>query len=197
MRVQAAFTAKELREQMKLPGVHFHTDIPLLQSELTAGADYLSKTRPLKRLMGILEKEIASPANKTGDKSWTLDFLRSPTKILPDASETTVQAIEYEINRLEGPVNACKAIGTGEFTRQECGLVLRSIGYKSTALEGVPFDNGLGRVPNQYGKVVDNGNEVSFVTQFSTYNSYKFCAHGNIKHVFFRTRYQACTPLDG
>jgi hypothetical protein len=185
MRVQAAFTAKELREQMKLPGVHFHTDIPLLQSELTAGADYLSKTRPLKRLMGILEKEIALPANKTGDKSWTLDFLRSPTKILPDASETTVQAIEYEINRLEGPVNACKAIGTGEFTRQECGLVLRSIGYKSTALEGVPFDNALGRVPNQYGKVVDNGNEVSFVTQFLHTIHTSFVHMGILNMCFF------------
>ncbi|KAG2171464.1 hypothetical protein INT43_009125 [Umbelopsis isabellina] len=158
--LQAAFTAKELREQMKLPGVQFHTDIPLLQNELTAGASYLSKTRPLKRLMSILEKEIASPAHQTGDKSWNLDFLRSPTKILPDSSNTTVQAIEYEINRLEGPPNACKAIGTGEFTRQDCGLVLRSIGYKSIALEGVPFDEALGRVPNQYGKVMDKDNEV-------------------------------------
>lgn len=147
---------------MKLPGVQFHTDIPLLQSELTAGASYLGKTRPLKRLMSILEKEIASPAHQTGDKSWNLDFLRSPTKILPDSSGTTVQAIEYEINRLEGPPNACKAIGTGELTRQDCGLVLRSIGYKSIALEGVPFDEALGRVPNQYGKVMDKDNEVSF-----------------------------------
>ncbi|KAH8548099.1 hypothetical protein BGW37DRAFT_514765 [Umbelopsis sp. PMI_123] len=139
---------QELREQMKLPGVRFQTDIQLLQSELAAGADLLAKSRPLKRLMSILEKEIASSPNLTNDKSWTLDFLRSPTRIFPDASGKT------------GPPESRKAIGTGQFIRQDCGLVLRSIGYKSVGLDGVPFDESRGRVPNKFGKVMDGENEV-------------------------------------
>jgi adrenodoxin-NADP+ reductase len=145
---------------MKLPGVRFHTDVELLKNELAAGADYLNKSRPLKRLMGILEKE-ASGADKTaGDKSWTLDFLRSPTRILPDSNSETVKSIEYEINRLDGPPEARKAIGTGSYLSQDCGLVLRSIGYKSIALDDIPFDEARGLVPNMYGKVLDGDKEV-------------------------------------
>ena len=90
----------------------------------------------------------------------TLDFLRSPSRILPDANNDTVKGIEYEINRLEGPPESRKAVGTGAFVKQDCGLVLRSIGYKSTALDDVPFDEIRGRVPNRYGKVLDGENEV-------------------------------------
>lgn len=145
---------------MKLPGVRFHTDVDLLMNEFAAGAEYLNKSRPLKRLMSILEKEITAKNNLTGDKSWTLDFLRSPSRILPDANNDTVKGIEYEINRLEGPPESRKAVGTGAFVKQDCGLVLRSIGYKSTALDDVPFDEIRGRVPNRYGKVLDGENEV-------------------------------------
>ncbi|GAB5593169.1 NADPH-adrenodoxin reductase [Umbelopsis nana] len=158
--LQAAFTAKELREQMKLPGVRFHTDVELLKNELAAGADYLNKSRPLKRLMGILEKEASAADKTTGDKSWTLDFLRSPTRILPDSNSETVKSIEYEINRLDGPPEARKAIGTGSYLSQDCGLVLRSIGYKSIALDDIPFDEARGLVPNMYGKVLDGDKEV-------------------------------------
>jgi adrenodoxin-NADP+ reductase len=160
---QAAFTAKELREQMKLPGVRFNTDVRLLQSELANGADHLNKSRPLKRLMSILEKEISSPNTSFGDKSWTLDFLRSPSRIIPDSTNNTVKAIEYELNRLEGPAESRRAIGTGQYITQDCGLLLRSIGYKSIAIEGVPFDQSSGRVPNKYGKVLDGENEVGVV----------------------------------
>ncbi|KAI8580530.1 hypothetical protein K450DRAFT_237477 [Umbelopsis ramanniana AG] len=158
--LQAAFTAKELREQMKLPGVRFNTDVQLLQSELANGAEYLNKSRPLKRLMSILEKEIGSPNILSGDKSWTLDFLRSPSRIIPDSTNNNVKAIEYELNRLDGPTESRRAIGTGQFVTQECGLILRSIGYKSIAMEGIPFDESSGRVPNKYGKVLNGQNEV-------------------------------------
>ncbi|KAH8547737.1 hypothetical protein BGW37DRAFT_222193 [Umbelopsis sp. PMI_123] len=158
--LQAAFTAKELREQMKLPGVRFNTDVELLQNELTAGAEYMNKSRPLKRLMGILEKEAYATNTVSGDKSWTLDFLRSPSRIIPDSTNYNVKAIEYEINRLDGPVESRRAVGTGEYITQECGLILRSIGYKSIAMDGVPFDDARGRVPNKFGKIVDGDNEV-------------------------------------
>jgi adrenodoxin-NADP+ reductase len=145
---------------MKLPGVRFNTDVELLQNELTAGAEYMNKSRPLKRLMGILEKEAYATNTVSGDKSWTLDFLRSPSRIIPDSTNYTVKAIEYEINRLDGPVESRRAVGTGEYITQECGLILRSIGYKSIAMDGVPFDDARGRVPNKFGKIVDGDNEV-------------------------------------
>lgn len=157
--LQVSFTAKELREQMNLPGVVFRADHDWVKAEIEASKDILAKNRPLKRLMAILEK--GSPA-KDGDRSWSLQFLRSPTEILANQGKTAVRGIRLEINRLEGPPEQRRAVGTGEYVDQECGLVLRSIGYKSLPMEGLPFDERQGRVPNRFGKVLgDDGQEVS------------------------------------
>jgi ferredoxin--NADP+ reductase len=50
-----------------------------------------------------------------------------------------------------------RAVDTGEREEIECGLVLRSIGYKGAGLEGLPFDEGAGVIPNDHGRVVDPG----------------------------------------
>ncbi|MEJ7875823.1 MAG: NADP oxidoreductase, partial [Solirubrobacterales bacterium] len=44
---------------------------------------------------------------------------------------------------------------TGEREEIECGLVLRSIGYRGIGLEGLPFDDSGGVIPNENGRVVD------------------------------------------
>ena len=43
----------------------------------------------------------------------------------------------------------------GERETIECGLVLRSIGYKGVPIEGMPFDEKRGVIPNEGGRVVD------------------------------------------
>ncbi|OZJ02810.1 hypothetical protein BZG36_04272 [Bifiguratus adelaidae] len=151
--LQVAFTAKELREMMTLPDVGFDTDYELLSSQLAAGSDLMSRNRALKRLMGILEKGSKTPFD-TASKSWSLQFLRSPTKI-HSGPDGRVSGITYELNQLQGPPEKAKAVGTGQFEDQACGLVFRSIGYKSIALEGLPFNQQSGTVPNEYGKVGD------------------------------------------
>ena len=148
-----AFTAKELREQMNLPGVEFRADHEFIRREVTEAQDFVNQRRPLKRLMQILEK---GSVTTHGDKSWSLSFLRSPTEILTadGSASASVQGICCELNRLEGPPEWRQAVGTGELEAISCGLVLRSIGYRSVPLEGVPFDDRQGRVPNHYGKIL-------------------------------------------
>ncbi|KAG0171649.1 hypothetical protein DFQ28_000647 [Apophysomyces sp. BC1034] len=155
--LQASFTSKELREQMALPGVSFRADYSFIKSEIEAATPILSKNRPLKRLMGLLEK--GSPTSGV-DRSWSLQFLRSPSDIITNSDRSSVKGIRYEVNRLDGPLDQRRAVGTGVFETQECGLVLRSIGYKSLPIEGLPFDERQGRVPNRYGKVLDGDGEV-------------------------------------
>ncbi len=55
--------------------------------------------------------------------------------------------------------------GTGETETSECGLVLRSIGYKSTCIEegAVPFDPRRGVVPNVDGRVTEANDDASGV----------------------------------
>lgn len=141
---------------MSLPGVEFKADMDFIKREIAESQPFISKNRPLKRLMGLLEK--GSPT-KNADKSWTAKFLRSPAEIL--AENNRVSGIKYEINRLEGPLEKRRAVGTGEYESQECGMVFTSIGYKSLPIEGVPFDHGQGRVPNAYGKILSGDDELA------------------------------------
>jgi ferredoxin--NADP+ reductase len=39
----------------------------------------------------------------------------------------------------------------------DTGLLLRSIGYRGTPVDGLPFDAGAGVIPNDYGRVVSGG----------------------------------------
>ncbi|KAI8994508.1 hypothetical protein BDB01DRAFT_714973 [Pilobolus umbonatus] len=155
--VQVSFTSKELREQMSLPGVQYKADYDYISREIDESASLISKNRPLKRLMALLNK---GSATQVGEKSWALQFLRSPTEILATPDNKKVSGIKYELNRLEGPLDQRKAVGTGEYETQECGIVLKSIGYKSVAMDGVPFDDRQGRIPNNYGKILYEGKDL-------------------------------------
>ncbi|CAO3612580.1 unnamed protein product [Cunninghamella blakesleeana] len=158
--LQVSFTAKELREQLKLPDVRFEADHPWIHQQIQQHQDYLSKSRPLKRLMGLLDTPKKS---NIGDKSWHLQFLRSPVEILTDKNKEgvpIVKGVRYELNQLEGSIEKQRAVGTGAFEVQECGLILRSIGYKSLPMDGIPFDHKRGLVPNIYGRITDGDNHV-------------------------------------
>jgi adrenodoxin-NADP+ reductase len=52
------------------------------------------------------------------------------------------------------PVRGAVAVGTGEYEEYPVQLVLKSIGYKSLPLDGVPFDSKQGTVPTVAGKVL-------------------------------------------
>ncbi|KAJ2811041.1 NADPH-adrenodoxin reductase, partial [Coemansia furcata] len=67
------------------------------------------------------------------------------------------ECAKFQINRLEGPVDAARAVETGEFVDVPCGLILRSIGYASTPLDGAPFDGRRKIIPNIAGRATDNG----------------------------------------
>ncbi|KAG0337793.1 NADPH-adrenodoxin reductase [Podila humilis] len=160
--LEVAFTSKELREMLQLPETTFHMDKDLLASEMERAGKSLD--RPRKRLMGLLEKGIKE-SKPNQPKSWSLQFLRSPLCFLGnngdgeqknESSGGSLKAVELGINRLEGDNNNRKAVPTGDKEELKCGLAFRSIGYKSVAIEGVPFDQRKGIVPNQDGKVVDN-----------------------------------------
>ncbi|MDB5698819.1 MAG: pyridine nucleotide-disulfide oxidoreductase [Alphaproteobacteria bacterium] len=49
-----------------------------------------------------------------------------------------------------------RAVGTGETYAIECGLVVSCIGYKTPPIEGVPYDESLGRFDNDDG-LIDDG----------------------------------------
>jgi ferredoxin--NADP+ reductase len=70
--------------------------------------------------------------------------------------EGRVQSIVLGHNELyEDESGAIRARDSGEREELECGLVLRSIGYRGIGLEGIPFDDARGLIPNEAGRVAE------------------------------------------
>jgi ferredoxin--NADP+ reductase len=71
-----------------------------------------------------------------------------------------VTGVRLAINRLEaGDDGRVGAVPTGEEEVLECGLVLRSIGYRGEPLAGIPFDERRGLVRNLGGRVCEADGE--------------------------------------
>ena len=98
-------------------------------------------TRPRKRLTELLFRSVfENPTKKQeelwaqGSKKWYLKLLRTPMEIIPKIGSQSGAAIKLGVNELfpEGEMNENQTvINTGETEIINCGLVLRSIGYKS------------------------------------------------------------------
>ena len=151
---QAAFTNPEVRELAELADadVVVHPE----QVELDeASRQFLesdqSDTTNRKNHESFTEFAGLGPQGK--DKRVELRFLRSPLEIL---GTDRVEGIVVGVNELfVDDAGAVRARDTGETETIECGLVLRSIGYLGTGIDGVPHDARQGVIPNKQGRVVD------------------------------------------
>ncbi|WP_433675714.1 FAD-dependent oxidoreductase [Microbacterium gorillae] len=88
------------------------------------------------------------PATRTASRRIHLHFYQQPARVL---GEERVTGIEMERTR---PDELGRIAGTDEFIRHEVGAVYRTIGYRSSPVPGVPFDESVGRVPNAAGRVL-------------------------------------------
>lgn len=175
---QAAFTIKELRELTRIRGAACVT----FPSELRAGlteftVKELEASRPRKRLADLVQSLPAAVADPPAPadrqtcsteehlqqpeqrRTVALRFLLMPRAVLPDpADPSRVGALRLERTRLEQEAESGRvvAVPTGELVELPCRLVLRSIGYKSLPIPGLPFDPRRAVVPNRAGRVVDS-----------------------------------------
>ena len=75
------------------------------------------------------------------------DFFASPHAL---AGTDKVEGVEVERTRIE----AGRAVGTGEFYTIPASLVVSCIGYQTSPIPGVPFDERAGRFANDEGRIV-------------------------------------------
>jgi len=150
---QAKFTSVELKEFGKLAGV----DVKVEARQLALDEDsrvQVDDDRRVARNMEILA-DFAEHESSGVDRVLELRFFTSPVEIV--GVDGRVTAVRVERNRLEtGADGWQRAIGTGEFDTIDCGLVLRSVGYRGIALPGVPFDDAAGVIPNVDGRVTES-----------------------------------------
>jgi ferredoxin/flavodoxin---NADP+ reductase len=145
---EAAFTPRELKDIAELPNVEVVIDGGMEAVPSPEGLGGVERQNV--EFMAELAK--AAPSGKP--KRVRLRFLSSPVAVLGDAGKMV--GLDVEANALvEGPDGNIRAKGTGHVDRIEAGLLFRSIGYKGTALPGVPFDERSGTIPNDLGRVLD------------------------------------------
>jgi ferredoxin--NADP+ reductase len=87
-------------------------------------------------------------------------FLSSPIELRGDGKLESIVIGRNELQRDE--TGRVRAVDTGEREEIECGVVFRSIGYLGAGLDGLPFDQRGGVIPNDHGRVHgEDGAQVS------------------------------------
>jgi ferredoxin--NADP+ reductase len=151
---QASFTNPEVREL----GEMAEADIVIDPSEVEL--DELSREwlesddadiTARKNVEIFTEFSQREPEGKK--KRIVMRFLRSPIEIQGDGRVERIVIGRNELQRDDS--GRIRAVDTGERETIDCGLVLRSIGYKGVPIKGAPFDEERGLIPNDGGRVKD------------------------------------------
>jgi len=154
---QAAFTNPELRELGELARADVVVDPADLELDPHSAAWLESgDASPTARRNVAILREYAAREPSARSHRVELRFCRSPVEILgePDGPVTGLRVAR---NRLEpGPRGGVRAVVADEREVIECGLVIRSIGYRGRPLPGVPFDERRGLIRNDGGRVCEH-----------------------------------------
>jgi len=153
--LQVSFTVAELRELVKLAGCR----TVMHESQYQGVREVIGKIpRKRKRLTELMVKTALKETEEklkkswlTAEKEWELNLFRSPLRFEGDSS---LEKVVLGVNKQVGGVLGEGVEATDEEEVVECGLVLRSIGYKSIQADhSLPFDKTRGIVPNDMGRV--------------------------------------------
>ncbi|HEY6409810.1 MAG TPA: FAD-dependent oxidoreductase [Ktedonobacteraceae bacterium] len=148
---QAAFTTPEIKELGKLEGVDVIVDPHTIELD-PASLLEIEADRTAKANLECLHA-YATRTEHTAPRRITMRFLASPVEIVGVNGRMT--AVRIERNELVVDSNGgLRSKGTGTFERISAGLVMRSIGYRSVPIEGVPFDHATSTINNIAGQVV-------------------------------------------
>jgi ferredoxin--NADP+ reductase len=148
--MQVKFTPLELRELGELNDV----DMIVYEEDFDyddAAREAISSNKQLVVIDRIFqswrERESGSASRRLH-----LHFYAKPLEIVGDVS---VNAIRYERTTPDG---AGGVTGTGEIREIPVQAVYRAVGYFGSPLEGVPFSEHHGVIPNHEGQVLDENN---------------------------------------
>jgi ferredoxin/flavodoxin---NADP+ reductase len=148
---QAKFTTEELRELGNLSGVDLA--VPAREADpdgydaTASGAALAESDRRVRGNLAVISDWAArSPAGRA--RRLTVRFWLRPVKI--EGAER-VRGLRLERTHFD---EDGRLRGTGEFETLPVQMVLRSVGYQSVPLPGVPFDERGYIVPNSEGRVL-------------------------------------------
>ena len=150
---QAAFTSAEVRELGNLDGV----DIRVRAEDVELDAvsrEWLDEegTFTARKNVELLREFARRPAREDAARRIDLRFLCSPVEIRGSDRAEAVDIRRNEIVRDQDGLLRARPTDDPVETI-ECGLVLRSVGYRAVPLPDVPFDERYFVLPNERGRV--------------------------------------------
>ncbi len=148
---QVKFTPLELRELGEMRDV----DMIVHDEDFELDATSLAAIETNKQIF-VLNKVLNSwrTREQTGaSRRLHLHFWAKPLEIVGTGR---VEALRYERTRPDGEGGVT---GTGEIREIPVQAVYRAVGYFGSALDGIPFDEKRGVIPNREGQVLDDDDE--------------------------------------
>lgn len=145
------FSPLELRELAHSPNVDVVVHPEGFEVD-RASMEHIGRNRQAKMVLDTLANWVGRETTGKPHRIH-LHFLEQPVAI---EGEGRVEGLRTERTRLVGDGSVA---GTGEQTLWDVQAVYRAIGYRSTPLPGLPFDDAAAVVPNDGGRVLDLAGE--------------------------------------
>ena len=146
---QLKFSPMELRELSHSPSIDVLVTPEGFEID-EAGQAAINKTKSVKLVVNTVMKYLE--AEPTGAPHRIhLHMLQSPVEVIGEDGKVT--GLRTERMELDGNGGV---VGTGEMTDWPVQAVYRAVGYRSSALEGVPFDSSAHVISNEAGRVLDD-----------------------------------------
>jgi ferredoxin/flavodoxin---NADP+ reductase len=144
---QATWTTKELRELGELEAAQVLVEEGAGVDDAASQAS-IADDKAVARNVKVIE-EWSTRADDGRERRIHLHFRCRPVEIL---GTDRVEGLVVETTVLD---ELGQATGTGETHVIPVDGVIRSVGYRGTALEGIPFDDRRNVIPNRDGRVLD------------------------------------------
>lgn len=142
---QAAYTTPELLALARLEGVD--VVVEGAPDEISPGS-FASELK--QQVAAEYAAAISAGASR---RRLVLRHLTSPVRLLGEHAVTGVELVRNEL--VAGEDQQVRAVATDDTSRLETSLVIRSVGFRSSPVDGVPFDADRGRLPHRRGRVLD------------------------------------------
>ncbi len=148
---QAKFTPLELKELDHSP----HIDVVVSPEDIEYDEGSAVARRSSKitdQVATIIENYAIREPKQGAIHKLFLHFFENPVEVLGEDGK--VVGLRTERTELDGTGNVKP---TGRTTDWEVGAIYRAVGYLSDSLPEIPFDSQAGVIPNEAGRVFDEG----------------------------------------
>ncbi|PAY23031.1 ferredoxin [Dietzia natronolimnaea] len=154
----AAYTNSEFQAFASLSGVDVVVDPADLVLDPQTHRDEQARTLdPTTATKLSLARRYAARPPTGAARTVAFRYLSSPAAILGDHNGVSGVRVSRMAYSTDG---TGRVVPTGPETTEPASMVIRSIGYRADPFPGLPFDTGASVIPNEGGRVTEDGSPI-------------------------------------